>query len=387
MFKSLPPIVAWSAALIATLIGFGGTVALIVQAMRTLGASIDQTGSAVTALCLGIGVTGAVLSVWQRMPIIVAWSTPGAALLAATPPGLTWGQAVGVFIAAALMMVVFGVVPVFGSLARRIPASIASAMLAGVLLPFCLALFRLGAEDPLLVGLLVVTFISARRRVPLYALLLVLAVGISLTLLRGDVAPLPPGATWGTLIPEKPMFDVRAVLSLGAPLFLVTLVSQNLPGLVILRTAGYEPWSGLLLVGTGLSSLLMAPFGAHGVNLAAITAAICTSEEAHPDRARRWVVGVIYASFYLLLALFSPVLVRVFFALPHLVIAALTGIALIPALMGAIESMLTARDERDAAIVTFLATGSGVALLGLGSAFWGLVAGFVALGVRALLRK
>jgi benzoate membrane transport protein len=387
MFRSLPPIIAWSSALIAALIGFGGTVALIVQAMRTLGASIEQTGSAVTALCLGIGVTGAVLSFWQRMPVIVAWSTPGAALLAATTPGSTWAEAVGVFIAAALMMVVLGVVPVLGSLARRIPASIASAMLAGVLLPFCLALFRLGALEPLLVGLLVVTFIAARQRVPLYALLLVLAVGVSLTLLRGDVGQLPRGATWGTLIPQKPSFDARAVLSLGVPLFLVTLVSQNLPGLVILRTAGYQPKPGLLLVGTGLSSLLLAPFGAHGVNLAAITAAICTSDEAHPDRAQRWLVGVIYAALYLALAVFSPVLVRLFFALPHAVIAALTGTALIPALMGAIDNMLTAKDERDAAIVTFLATGSGVALLGLGSAFWGLVAGFVALGLRALLRK
>jgi benzoate membrane transport protein len=383
MWKSLPPVFAWSSALIAALIGFGGTVALIVQAMRTLGASVDQTGSAVTALCLGIGVTGAILSFWQRMPVIVAWSTPGAALLAAATPGLTWAEAVGVFVAAAVMMVVFGIVPFFGSLARRIPASIASAMLAGVLLPFCLGLFRLGADDPLLVGLLVVTFIAARRRVPLYALLLALAVGVGLTLLRGDVEPLSPGATWGTLILQDPDFDARAILSLGVPLFLVTLVSQNLPGLVILSTAGYQPRPRLLLVGTGLASSLMAPFGAHGINLAAITAAICTSEEAHPDRTRRWVVGMIYAALYLLLALFAPALVRLFLALPHLVIAALTGIALIPALMGAIESMLATKDERDPAIVTFLATGSGVALLGLGSAFWGLVAGFVALGVRA----
>jgi benzoate membrane transport protein len=387
MPERLPPVFAWSSALIATLIGFGGTVALIVQAMRTLGASVDQTGSAVTALCLGIGVTGGLLSVWLRMPIIVAWSTPGAALLAATAPGLSWPAAVGVFVAAASMMVVLALVPVFGNLARRIPASIASAMLAGVLLPFCLELFRLGAKDPLLVGLLVVTFIAARRKLPLYALLLALGVGVALTLARGAVAPLTPGATWGTLLPENPSFEARAILSLGVPLFLVTLVSQNLPGLVILKTAGYQPKPGPLLLGVGLASLLMAPFGAHGINLAAITAAICTSEEAHPDRTKRWVVGVIYAALYLLLALFAPALVRLFLALPHLVIAALTGVALIPALIGAIESMLATKEERDPAIVTFLATGSGVALLGLGSAFWGLMAGFVALGVRALLKK
>jgi benzoate membrane transport protein len=170
------------------------------------------------------------------------------------------------------------------------------------------------------------------------------------------------------------------------PLFLVTLVSQNLPGLVVLRAAGYQPPPRPLIVGTGLMSLLMAPFGAHAVNLAAITAAICTNEEAHPDRTRRWTVAVIYATFYLLLALFSPALVRLFLALPHAVIAALTGAALIPALLGSMENMLATKDERDAAIVTFLASGSGLALFGLGAAFWGLCVGFLALGAKALSR-
>ncbi len=387
VFNSLPPVIAWSSALIAALIGFGGTVPLIVQAMRTLGASVEQTGSAVTALCLGIAVTGAVLSFWQRMPVVAAWSTPGAALLAATAPGLTWQQAIGVFIAAALMMVVFGLVPLFGKLAQRIPASIASAMLAGVLLPFCLTLLRLGATEPVLVGVLLATFIAARQRAPLYALLLVLAAGVLLTVLRGDVGPLAPGATFGALLPCLPVFDARAIASLAVPLFLVTLVSQNLPGLMILRTAGYPPRPRVLLLGTGLASLMTAPFGAHGVNLAAITAAICTSEEAHPDREKRWEVGVLYAGFYLLLAIFSPALVRLFLALPPAVISALTGIALIPALTAALDSMLNAKDERDPAIVTFLATGSGIALYGLGSAFWGLVAGFAALTIRALLAR
>jgi len=387
MIARLPPLPAWSAALIAALVGFGGTVALIVQAMRTLGASVEQTGSAVTALCLGIALPGAAWSLRWRMPIVLAWSTPGAALLAATTPGLDWPRAIGVFMAAALLMVVLGLIPVFGRLAERIPSSIASAMLAGVLLPFCLGLFKIGTVDPLLVAGLVGIFLVARQRAPLYALLLVLVAGVALTVLRGAVAPLPPGATFGSLVPVMPVFDARAVASVGVPLFLVTLVSQNLPGLVVLRTAGYEPKARSLLVGTGLTSLLAAPFGAHAVNLAAITAAICTSEEAHPQREKRWVVGVIYAGFYLVLAVFSPALVRLFFALPAPVIAVLTGIALIPALTNAIEVMLRARDERDAAIVTFLATSSGLALYGLGSAFWGLAAGFAALGAKSLLRR
>lgn len=387
MPHKLPPITAWSSALIAALVGFGGTVALVVQAMRTLGASVEQTGSAVTALCLGIAITGAAMSLKLRMPIVLAWSTPGAALLAVTTPGLSWSIALGVFMTSGLMMTLLGLVPVLGRLAERIPPSIASAMLAGVLLPFCLKLFELGAVDPLLVLMVVAIFLLARQRVPLYALLLVLLTGMALTVFRGDLGQLPPGATLGVLSPMMPVFDARAMLSLALPLFLVTLVSQNLPGLVVLRSAGYAPKPGPLLLGTGIASMVAAPFGAHAVNLAAITAAICTSDEAHADRAQRWIVGVIYAGFYLLLAIFASSLVRVFLALPAAVIMVLTGIALIPALTGAMESMLVEKAHRDAAMVTFLATGSGLTVLGLGSAFWGLMAGFAALGIKAILSK
>ncbi|MEI4507498.1 benzoate/H(+) symporter BenE family transporter [Sphingopyxis sp. CCNWLW253] len=385
MLRSLPPVPAWSSALIAALVGFGGTIALVVQAMRNLGASGAQTGSAVTALCLGIALAGAALSWRLRMPVVLAWSTPGAALLAAAAPGLSWPVAVGIFLSAALMMILLGIVPLLGRLAERIPASIASAMLAGVLLPFCLKLFGLGATDPLLIALLVAVFVAARQRLPLYALLLALAAGMALTLLRGDIGPLPPGATLGTLLPVVPAFDARAILSVGVPLFLVTLVSQNLPGLVVLRGAGYAPPPRPLIVGSALAWLAAAPFGAHGLNLAAITAAICTAEEAHPDRAKRWSVGMLYAGFYLLLAIFSPLLVRLFLALPPTVIAALTGVALIPALLGAMEAMMAAKSDRDPAILTFLATGSGLTLFGLGSAFWGLVVGFLALAASRWL--
>lgn len=387
MKATLPPVHAWSSALIATLVGFGGTIALVVQALRALGASAEHTASAVTALCLGIGLGGAALSFRMRMPIVLAWSTPGAALMAATAPGLQWPVAVGIFLCAALLMIVLGLVPALGRLAMRIPRSLASAMLAGVLLPFCLEAFRLGAVDPLLVGVLVGIFIIARLRVPLYALLLVLVAGFIITLLRGDVGALPPGATFGNLVPTLPMFDLRATLSLAVPLFLVTLMSQNLPGLMVLRGAGYQPPPGPLLWGTGVATLLTAPFGAFAVNLAAITAALCTSDDAHPDRNRRWHVAVIYAGLYVLLAAFAPTLVRLFLALPHAVIATLTGLALVPALMNSVANMLEDQADRDAAVLTFLATGSGLALYGLGSAFWGLLVGVFALGAKALWRR
>ena len=387
MFTKLPPVPAWSSALVAALIGFGGTVALVVQAMRTLGAGVEQTGSALTALCLGIALAGGLLSLRLRLPVILAWSTPGAALLAAAAPGTLWPEAVGAFLLSGALMVLIGLVPALNRLALKIPASVASAMLAGVLLPFCLGLFRVAGTSPLLVSMLLGVYLVARLRAPLYALLLVLMAGLLFTLARGEMGALPPGATFGVLAFTTPHFTPGALVAIGLPLFLVTLVSQNLPGLVVLRTAGYSPEPRPLLVGTGFASLLMAPFGAHAVNLAAITAAICTSDEAHPDRQKRWVVGLLYAGFYLALAAFAPAFVRFFMALPNAVIAALTGIALVPALTGAIAAMLKAEDERDAAILTFLATGSGLALFGLGSAFWGLVAGFAALGARAIIGR
>lgn len=380
----LPPLHAWSSALIATIVGFGGTIALVVQAMRALGASVEQTGAAVTALCLGTAVGGIALSLKTRMPIVLAWSTPGAALLAATPPGLTWSTAIAVFLLAAVLMIVLGLVPALGRLAARIPGSIASAMLAGVLLPFCLAAFRLGAEDWILLALTVGVFVVARRRWPLYAMLLVLVAAIALTTFRGDLTRPPPGALLGQLMPTMPAGDLRTIVGLAIPLFMVTLVSQNLPGLMVLRNAGYEPRPGLLISGTGATWLLLAPFGAHAVNLAAITAALCTSEEAHPDRAKRWTVAVIYGGYYVVLAIFSPALVRLFLALPHTVIAIITGLALIPALVGSIENALAEKQDRDAAVLTFLATGSGLVLFGLGSAFWGLALGFLALAAKRL---
>jgi benzoate membrane transport protein len=294
---------------------------------------------------------------------------------------------VGAFVAAAVLMCVLALVPALGRLAERIPASVAAAMLAGVLLPFCLQLFRALETDALLVCALLAVFVIARQRVPLYALLLVLVAGVAILVLRGDVAGIGHGPLVGGLAPVAPVLDWRAVVSVGVPLFLVTLVSQNLPGLVVLRSAGYAPSPQPLLLGTGLASLVLAPFGAHGINLAAITAAICTGSDAHPDAAGRWVVGVIYAGFYLVLALFSAPLVLFFLAMPAAAIAALTGIALIAPLTGAVEAMLVDKSQRDAAILTFAATASGVSLLGVGSAFWGLLAGFAALAAKAVFSR
>ncbi len=379
MSPSRLPVSVFTAAAVGTVIGFGGTVALVVQAGQVLGASPAQIVSMVTALCLGIAVPGMALSWRLKVPIILAWSTPGAALLAASTLGLGWATAIGAFMLAGAMMVVTALVPALGRLAGRIPGGIASAMLAGVLLPFCMKLFLVFPTDiPLAAGLFAV-FLIMRRLAPSWALPAVLIGAFAVLAVRGQVT-LPPGTGLvGELHPVLPVFDPVAAISLAVPLFLVTLVSQNLPGLVVLRASGFEPPPRPLLLSTGLATVILAPFGAYGINLAAIVAAICTGPDAHPDPSRRWWVGVIYGALYLLVALFAAPLAGLFIAMPPAALAVLTGLALIGPLTGALTGAMAEPKDREAAVIAFAATASGVALFGIGSAFWGLLAGFVAL--------
>jgi benzoate membrane transport protein len=379
------PASAFSSAAVATVIGFGGTVALVVQAGKALGADAGQIGSMVTALCLGIGAPGALLSWRLKIPVVLAWSTPGAALLAASTLGLSWPTAIGAFVFAALLMILTGLIPVLGRLAARIPAAIASAMLAGVLLPFVLRLFKVAPDEMALVVGLIAVFLIFRRLWPTWALPAVLAAALAVLAMRGQLA-LPAGTgLFGHLEPVAPVFDWKAAVSLGFPLFLVTLAAQNLPGLVVLQSSGYPPPANRLILSTGVASLLIAPFGGHGVNLAAITAAICTGTDAHPDPARRWIVGVIYGGLYLV-ALFAAPLAGLFIAMPPAVLAAVTGLALIAPLTGALQTMMTQVGSREAAVLTLAATASGLTLFGVGSAFWGLVVGFAALAAMRWIR-
>lgn len=382
----LPPPASFSAAAVATVIGFGGTVALVVQAGQALGASPAQIVSMVTALCLGIGLPGMVLSWRLKMPVVLAWSTPGAALLAASALGLPYATAIGAFIFAGLLMVLTGLIPALGRLAERIPSGIASAMLAGVLLPFCLKLFTAVPSDLGLGVGLVALFLIMRRLAPVWSLPAVVVAAFVVLTVRGQ-GGVPAGTElFGHLSPTLSALDWRAIVSIGVPLFLVTLASQNLPGLVVLRAAGYQPPPGKLIFATGLASMIMAPFGAHAVNLAAITAAICTEPDAHPDPARRWIVGVLYGGFYLAVALFAAPLAGLFMAMPTGVLAMITGLALIAPLTGALMAAVTPTEGREAAILTFAATASGLALFGIGSAFWGLVVGFLALAAGRWIR-
>ena len=320
---------ALTAAAVGVIVGFGGTVALVVQAGQNLGASPLQVVSMVTALCLGIGVPGLLLSWRLRIPIILAWSTPGAALLAASTLGHNWSTAVGAFVIAGLLMVVVGLIPALGRLAARIPSAIASAMLAGVLLPFVIKLFLVFPTDLALASGLTAVFLIARRLAPTWALPLVLISAFAALAFRGQLA-LPPGVgLFGALSPVLPHFDLKAAVSLAFPLFLVTLVSQNLPGLVVLS--------------------------------------------------RRWIVGVIYGGLYLVAAAFAAPLAGLFIVMPHSALALITGLALIGPLTGALVGAMGEPKDREPAILTFAVTASGVALFGIGSAFWGLAIGFAAL--------
>lgn len=382
----LPPPASFSAAAVATIVGFGGTVALVVQAGQAMGGSPGQIVSMVTALCLGIAVPGALLSWRLKMPVILAWSTPGAALLAASTLGLGWSTAVGAFVLAGLLMTLTGLIPALGQLAERIPATVASAMLAGVLLPFCLKLFLVFPTDLALAGGLLLVFLAMRRLAPAWALPAVLAAAFAVLAWRGQLG-LPQGSgLFGSLSPVQPAFDWKAAVSLALPLYLVTLASQNLPGLVVLRAAGYAPPAGKLIFWTGLASALLASFGAHGVNLAALVAAIGAGPEAHPDPGRRWAVGILYGLFYLGVALFAAPLAGLFIAMPTGALALLTGLALIAPLSGSLGGMMSAAEDREAAVLTFAATASGMALFGVGSAFWGLAVGFIALAARRWIR-
>jgi len=377
--RPLPPPSSYAAAAVATVIGFGGTVALVVQAGQTMGATPAQIISMVTALCLGIGLGGLMLSWRFKIPVVLAWSTPGAALLAAYALDLSWPTAVGAFLIAGGLMVLTGLIPALGRLANRIPTSIASAMLAGVLLPFCLKLFSALTGDLWLgLGLLLV-FLLMRRLAPNWTLPVVLVLAFAILGLGGQIS-LPSDTTlFGTLSLTAPQFDWRTAVSLSLPLYLVTLASQNLPGLVVLRAAGYTPPANRLIFWGGLASSLTAPFGAHGVNLAAITAALCTGPDAHPDAAKRWQVGVIYGLFYLVVALFAAPLAGLFIAMPANALAMITGLALIAPLVGALTSAFQPPEYGQAAALTFVATASGLSLFGIGSAFWGLLIGLIGL--------
>jgi benzoate membrane transport protein len=371
-----------SAAAVAALVGYAASVAIVLAAATALGATETQAASWLLALSLGKALGSAVLSWRARVPVILAWSTPGAALIAAST-GISLAEGAGAFVFAGLLYAATGLIRPLGSLVARIPDSIAAGMLAGVLLPFCLK--GAGAVEalPFVVLPMVAAFLAVRLVNPAMAVLAAFAAGLLLTLLTGtDLSGLRFAAP--VLEPVLPDFRLSAILGLGLPLYLVTMASQNLPGFATLRAAGYEPPVAPALTVTGIISAVIAGFGAHSVSMAAITAAICLGPDVHPDRDRRWIVGLAYAGAWILLGLLSPTVLELLAALPAPVVLALVALALLSPLMGALAGAFAVPEQRFAATLTLAVTASGIAAFGIGAAFWGLLAG---IGVQLLERS
>lgn len=367
-----------ASALVAVLVGFGGTLALVVAAARSLGADGPEVASWVGALCFGIGASSLILSWWTRIPVVTAWSLAGAVLIAGLPPGTTMPQAVGGFLLSGLLMVLSGAVPALGALVARLPAPIGAAMLAGLLLRFVLAMFQSAQTEPLLVLPLLALFLLARRLHAASAPLVVLATGLAFAWALGHaMPPLAFGLAWPRW--TTPEFAPAALVGLGLPLFLVTMATQQIPGTAVLKVAGYDPPVRPALLVTGALTLLTAPFGGYSTNLSSVTAAICTGPDAHPDPAQRWRTGPVYGAAYLVLALFGAGFAAMLAGLPPALVAVVAGTALLGPLTNAFAAAMATERERLAAVVAFAVTASGITLLGLGGAFWGLVAGVVTL--------
>ncbi|GLS29762.1 benzoate membrane transport protein [Mesorhizobium albiziae] len=372
-------------AFVAAIVGFGGTLALIIAAADAVGATREQTASWVTAICLAMALETAWLSWKTRMPVITAWSTPGAALIAASS-GFTMGDAVGAFIVTALLLVATGLFRPLTRLIAMIPASVASAMLAGIVVTFAINAVKTIPADPALILPLIAAFFVIRLFNPALSVLAVLVGGGMLAFALGRVGGLP-APELSTLVLTAPTFSLAGVIGLALPLYLVTMASQNLSGLAVLKAAGYHPEPGPIITVTGLLSLISAPFNALTTNLAAISAAICTGPDVHPDPAERWKTGPFYALAYLVFAIFGASLVALFAVLPQSLIVLVAGLALMAALANALAIALKDESQRMAATTTFAVTASGLSLFGVGSAFWGLLAGLVVLALDSIKKR
>jgi benzoate membrane transport protein len=376
---------AVTAGLVAVLVGFTSSVAIVFSAATALGATPAQTASWIWALGLGMGLCSLVPSLWLRQPVMVAWSTPGAAVLATAgvAGGFGMAEATGAFIASAALTVLFGATGWFERVLGRIPMPIASALLAGVLTRFGLDAFVAFDSAFALAFLMLFAYLIGRRLWPRYAVPGVLLAGVAWAALHGQLHL--GNVQWSLTVPvfTTPQFTWRAMISLALPLFVVTMASQNLPGVAAIRAAGYSemPISKIVTL-TGAATAVLAPFGAYALCLSAITASICMGREAHADPARRYVAAVSCGAIYCLVGLFGAAVTGLLTAFPRELIVAIAGFALLGSIGGGLAAALRDEAHREPALITFLVTLSGVSVIGIGSAFWGVVAGGLALFVQ-----
>ncbi|MBK7117515.1 MAG: benzoate/H(+) symporter BenE family transporter [Proteobacteria bacterium] len=374
---------AIAAGFVTVLVGFASSAAIVFQAAKSLGATPAQIGSWIWALGLGMGVTCIGLSLAYRKPVVTAWSTPGAAMLIASGAGLPLSDAIGAFVLCALMIVIAGFSGVFERLIGRIPVSLASGMLAGVLLRFGMGAFSAMHTQLGLVLTMFGVYLLSRRLLPRYAVILTLLAGVLFAAVRGLIAMEGVSLQGAVPIFTVPTFSVAAGIGIALPLFLVTMASQNVPGVAVSRASGYDIPVSPTIGWIGIVNLLLAPFGAFALNLAAITAAICMGREAHEDPARRYVAAVAAGLFYLVMGMLGATVALLFAAFPAELIIAIAGMALLGTIGASLVAALREESEREPALVTFLVTASGLSMFGIGSAFWGLVAGVLTLLVSS----
>ncbi len=364
-----------SAGFIAVLVGYTSSAAIVFQAAAAAGATPAEISSWLWALGIGMAATCIGLSLYFKSPVLTAWSTPGAALLITGLAGLPMSEAIGIFLFNSLLITIAGFSGWFERLMRHVPKTLAAAMLAGVLLRFGLDVFVVLPTQGLLVGVMVVCYLVGRRFFPLYAVPITFLLGLLVASAQGLLMFEAISVQVAKPVFMAPSFVLSSLIGVGVPLFVVSMASQNVPGLAVLRANGYSTPASPLVGWTGLTGLVLAPFGGFSFNLAAITAAICMSKDADPDPKRRYLAAVWAGFFYLMTGIFGATVVSIFAAFPRALIVSIAGLALLGTIGNGLAGALHEEKEREAALITFLVTASGLAMFGIGSAFWGLLFG------------
>jgi len=372
------------AGFVTVLVGFTSSAVIVFQAAQAFGATPAQVTSWMWALCMGMGATCIILSLRYKLPIVTAWSTPGAALLIGAANGISMSEAIGAFMLSALLITISGFSGWFERIFNRIPMSLASAMLAGVLFRFGLDAFISIKTQPAMVLSMLITYLVMRRILPRYAVLCALLLGTLIAYAQHALHIDTVSWQLGTPVFTMPVFSMTAFVGVALPLFIVTMTSQNAPGIAAMRACGYEAPISPVIGWTGVGTLLLAPFGAHALNFAAITAAICMGREAHEDPEKRYIAAVFAGIFYLIVGIFAAAITSLFAAFPKELILALAGIALLGTIGNGLANALNKEGEREPALIAFLVTASGLSMLNIGSAFWGLIAGVLAMLVMKI---
>ena len=367
------------AGFVTVLVGFTSTAVIVFQAAHAVGAGPAEIASWMWALGLGMGLTCIGLSLRYRMPVVTAWSTPGAAMLITSAAGVALPEAIGAFMISGLLIAIAGFSGWFGRALNRIPISIASGMLAGVLLRFGLELFIVMKAQFAVVFAMFAVYLLLRRLIPRYAVISAFALGIAVAAMQGSLHLETVHLEFARPVWITPEISASTLIGVALPLFIVTMASQNAPGVAVIRASGYPVPISPVIGWTGVATVILAPFGAFALNLAAITAAICMGREAHEDPRRRYMASVCAGFFYIVIGLFGATVGALFAAFPRELVAAIAGLALIGTIGNGLAAALSNERDREPALVTFLVAASGVTLSGIGSAFWGLIAGSLTL--------